>query len=111
MKKVNKLVWARDKATCQDCGKKLTPGKREGHVHHFSGDFCENEEDNLVLLCRYCHFCRHYFPDERYGAIWFGSEKAGVQVGREFKHLPFARYYADCVERYNKEHEITQTDD
>jgi len=54
-----KAVWARDRSTCQCCGKEFAGKSRSFHVHHIisfydSKDFRTNP-DNLVLLCLQCH--------------------------------------------------------
>lgn len=56
-KNVCKLVWIRDKATCQRCGL----GKNNDmpfHIHHiktFADKELRIDTDNLILLCEVCH--------------------------------------------------------
>ncbi len=58
-----KVVWARDCATCQRCGK-ISAGKLGSfHIHHIIS-FSEAKElqadpENLTLLCRDCHHWVH----------------------------------------------------
>src|SRR3990167_5145624 len=54
------FVWKRDKARCQRCKR---PSGRRGdatfHLHHkasFSVNEARGDADNLVLLCRDCHY-------------------------------------------------------
>lgn len=56
-KEVSKLVWKRDKATCQRCGLVKHRGVRF-NIHHivsFSVKELRVEPKNLVLLCHKCH--------------------------------------------------------
>jgi len=55
------LVWQRDEAICQRCGKQA---KKHGefHIHHivsFAAEELRCEPDNLVLLCPSCHHWVH----------------------------------------------------
>ncbi len=59
-----KIVWARDNATCQRCGELHNSGgtRRTFHIHHIVGfAVCEHrtDPDNLVLLCKECHWFVH----------------------------------------------------
>lgn len=62
-KAVVPLVWKRDNATCQRCGKRNGVGVRfEFDIHHIIG--FDNRElravlSNLVLLCEQCHYWVH----------------------------------------------------
>lgn len=56
-KQVSRLIWQRDRATCQRCG---TPAKVRGrfHIHHivsFAVRELRADPENLVLLCGPCH--------------------------------------------------------
>ena len=54
-----RIVWARDRATCQRCGAKYSEDQLLYQVHHIGSraKFPElrTSVDNLVLLCRPCH--------------------------------------------------------
>ena len=55
-----KIVWVRDNATCQCCGKHRNTEKNRVsfHVHHivsFQVKELQTEPSNLVLLCKDCH--------------------------------------------------------
>jgi hypothetical protein len=59
-----KAVWARDKAICQRCGKKHNTKAARGtfHIHHivsFQNAEKRCDPDNLVLLCKQCHYWVH----------------------------------------------------
>jgi hypothetical protein len=58
-KSATKIVWRRDRGTCQRCGKK---GYRRGaklfHIHHvrpFAIVEARTDPSNLILLCNDCH--------------------------------------------------------
>lgn len=59
-----KVVWKRDRATCQKCGKyKGEHRNLQFDIHHIVG-FADSKElraetSNLVLLCRTCHLWVH----------------------------------------------------
>lgn len=55
-----KMVWARDNATCQCCGKHHNTAESRGtfHIHHitsFQVKELRTEITNLILLCKVCH--------------------------------------------------------
>lgn len=55
-----KIVWARDNATCQCCGKHHNTEVNRGnfHIHHivtFQVKELQTDPENLVLLCKDCH--------------------------------------------------------
>lgn len=55
-----KKVWARDNATCQNCGKHHNTEENRGnfHIHHivtFQFKDLRTDPNNLVLLCKECH--------------------------------------------------------
>ena len=55
-----KIVWARDNATCQCCGKHHNTEINRGkfHIHHivtFQVKELQADPENLVLLCKDCH--------------------------------------------------------
>ena len=59
-----KLVWERDKAICQKCGKHHNTELNRGnfHIHHiisFQVKEKQTELDNLILLCKKCHLWVH----------------------------------------------------
>lgn len=61
-KRTAQKVWARDKKTCQNCGKVHKHGDASFDIHHIVG--FENKElrmemSNLVLLCEPCHYWVH----------------------------------------------------
>ena len=65
-KRVVKLVWKRDKATCQRCDLNFRDARKRDmktfHIHHivpFSNENLRCEPTNLVLLCRPCHYFVH----------------------------------------------------
>ncbi len=52
-----KVVWKRDKATCQRCGVK-SKDTDEMHIHHivsFAVTHLRVEPSNLMLVCKTCH--------------------------------------------------------
>lgn len=62
--KVVKIVWERDNATCQNCGKHHNTTKNRGsfHIHHiisFQNRETRTDPTNLVLLCKKCHLWVH----------------------------------------------------
>jgi len=62
--KAVKIVWKRDNAICQNCGKKHNDNKNRGsfHIHHivsFQNKSTQTEPSNLILLCRKCHLWVH----------------------------------------------------
>lgn len=66
---VRELVRARDKYTCQMCGKLWQEGTRRFDVHHLQG-LCgkkskgiDRKQDMpiLIALCHKCHFNHHLF--------------------------------------------------
>src|ERR1700738_982 len=62
-KQACKEVWARDKATCQRCGKcKNDDRSVPFDIHHispFDCEFLQSVVSNLVLLCEKCHYWVH----------------------------------------------------
>lgn len=59
-----KVVWSRDNAKCQRCGKHHNTEESRGafHIHHIKSFMYEKtrtDPDNLVLLCRKCHLFVH----------------------------------------------------
>lgn len=59
--KVIPIIWARYKKTCQKCNKKYKQGD-QFHIHHIVGFInkkLRTEPNNLVLLCRKCHYWVH----------------------------------------------------
>lgn len=58
-----KVVWQRDNATCQQCGKRKDQDRGlQFDVHHivsFANRELRAEPSNLVLLCRPCHLWVH----------------------------------------------------
>lgn len=59
-----KKVWHRDNATCQRCGKHHNTAKNRGtfHIHHivsFQAKELRSEVNNLILLCKECHYWVH----------------------------------------------------
>ena len=59
-KEAVKIVWARDNATCQKCGKHHNTAKSRGtfHIHHiisFKVKEKRADPNNLILLCKECH--------------------------------------------------------
>ena len=62
-KAVVKLVWKRDNATCQKCGRRNVKGLRYVFdIHHIVGFHVKNLRavlSNLVLLCEDCHYWVH----------------------------------------------------
>ena len=58
-----KIVWKRDQAICQRCGKKQVYKERKFHIHHIV-PFADARDlrcdpNNLVLLCHKCHSWVH----------------------------------------------------
>ena len=63
-----KTVYARDKKTCQRCGKKQTRKYGQFHIHHrvtFAEKDLRLNIDNLVLLCVKCHHWVHSKRNKR----------------------------------------------
>lgn len=57
-KEASKLVWKRDKGTCQRCGLVKRHKDIKFHIHHivsFSVRELRAKPENLVLLCYVCH--------------------------------------------------------
>lgn len=50
---IREFIVSRDYETCQICGKK--PKGKSANVHHRNGNKQDNDQNNLVLLCRSCH--------------------------------------------------------
>ncbi len=55
-------IRKRDNHTCQCCGKKDI--KKKLDVHHIDYDKKNNNEDNLITLCRSCHIKTNYDREE-----------------------------------------------
>lgn len=59
--KIVPIIWARDKKTCQRCRVKYTK-ENQFHIHHkvsFQNRELRIEPNNLVLICRKCHYWIH----------------------------------------------------
>ena len=55
--KLRRLVWELYGNECSICGE---ADKKILQVHHISGDASDNEIDNLMLVCVWCHaLCFH----------------------------------------------------
>ncbi len=59
-----KYIWGRDKAICQRCGKHHNENRDKGsfHIHHivsFQVEEKRTDVDNLILVCRDCHYWIH----------------------------------------------------
>lgn len=79
-KKVCRIVWKRDKGTCQRCKLvKLSQADMPFHIHHiksFSDVELRADPTNLVVLCAVCHrfvhsrknIGREFLPKEEGGA-------------------------------------------
>ena len=53
-----KIIWRRDNATCQLCGRRYNHNEKTYEVHHirpFKHKDTRYDVDNLVLLCNWCH--------------------------------------------------------
>ena len=48
----------RDTYTCPDCSRGVDEVVRF-EVHHIDGDVTNGNDDNLIGLCRACHYHRH----------------------------------------------------
>lgn len=61
--RARKQFWAthdHDSYECPDCGRRADHTDVDGFdVHHRDGDPRNNGRDNLVGLCRTCHYARH----------------------------------------------------
>ena len=57
---IRQKVWARDKSTCQLCGKVAKEGEDCLVVHHIDFNKVNCKIDNLQLLCRSCHMKIHW---------------------------------------------------
>jgi predicted HNH restriction endonuclease len=54
---IRKLIYLRDKFTCQECGITMNETKKAHHIHHkipFLISF-DNSLSNLITLCPSCH--------------------------------------------------------
>jgi len=60
--KVRKLVLLRDNNACCECGRS-DKHKSYMHVHHKDMDKTNNDPNNLVTLCVYCHGKIHADPN------------------------------------------------
>lgn len=62
-KKASKIVWKRDAATCQNCGKCRNENRKlPFDIHHivsFANKELRAKPSNLVLLCEPCHYWVH----------------------------------------------------
>jgi len=65
-------------AHCVACGEK---DLAKLHIHHADGDWSNNSEENLILLCEDCHRVIHwspmspYYDEEKYQKVSRGIEK------------------------------------
>lgn len=60
---LKKFIWSRDNNTCQICGTQVSRKGVFGHVHHIDGNKDNNVDNNLILLCVYCHSKIHKSND------------------------------------------------
>ena len=93
-------IWKRAEGKCEGCSVDLEWGEKQGQLHHIDMKPRHNEESNLTLLCRYCHFCEHY-----YDGWWLIA--VGRRVGmREFEKMSFHHQWDDCLARWKEEHNV-----
>lgn len=61
--RVREKVLQRDAWTCQGCGMRTRASRNQlsggFHVHHINDDHGDNDLDNLVTLCPFCHDVFH----------------------------------------------------
>ena len=71
---IREIVRARDKYTCQDCGKKWKVGQRRLDVHHLDKDqegrskekgVIARDKKNLHRMITLCHKCHYNRPEHR----------------------------------------------
>ena len=53
--KLKEKIRKRDNYTCQECGKKQKELGYKLHIHHIDYNKKNNQEKNLISLCRQCH--------------------------------------------------------
>ena len=77
---VRGYVFIRDQMLCQDCLKRgvYTPAAEVHHIIELTPDNIHDEDitlnpDNLVSLCKACHYARHNPNARRYTVDEFGS--------------------------------------
>jgi hypothetical protein len=58
---LKKKILRRDKFTCQECKKHRINLKRNLDIHHIDFDKKNNNEKNLISLCRKCHLITQFF--------------------------------------------------
>lgn len=55
---IKKFIWDKYNSKCASCGWheiNITTGKIPLEIDHIDGDYKNNKEDNLILLCPNCH--------------------------------------------------------
>ena len=52
---LKRKIWARDKRTCQVCGREYGKTKIRFGVHHINYNKDDISKENLILLCQSCH--------------------------------------------------------
>jgi len=58
---LRKLIYRRDKWTCQECGVKChNTTRRRIQCHHVDYDITNNDPKNLITLCAMCHAKTNY---------------------------------------------------
>jgi len=57
------LIINRDNYMCQICGASLLHKKLV--VHHIDYNHFNNSTDNLITLCKRCHYLVHFFCDKK----------------------------------------------
>ena len=69
---LRRMILKRDKHCCTSCG-----SKDKLQIHHVDGDRSNDVEDNLVTLCKLCHFSIHNH------GVGGGYGESGGQVENE----------------------------
>jgi len=85
-KRMKRLVLERDNHTCQNCG-----SKEKVEVHHICPKKKSNKDsnhklNNLITLCKSCHFKSHNFLS--YG-IWITRFRRMISLKKPQKDLGF----------------------
>jgi hypothetical protein len=75
---IKKEIYKRDNWTCQECGEKCHV-KGQIQCHHIDYDTENNEENNLITLCRRCHAMTNIHKREFF--IWYYKIKILLIIG------------------------------
>lgn len=97
---VKKLYRESHDPVCAKCGRYIPWGKDGIDVHHIRAlfDGGNNENDNLVPLCKQCHHDLHF---------WSGLEELPID---EWESVPPGTLMELCLMKYGKEYLIYMID-